>query len=407
MERVQSADSAGSSRNRMLLFSYNALVGLPGGYSQVVLPIYLKLIGISPVFVGILTTISLLATSILLVPFGILSDRYGRRLFLILGSVLSAISWAIMAITTDFSVIAVSRAIMGTGNALTSAPFNAALADVSSDEDRTRVFSISSFVSQIASTGGALVSGMPEALQMRLGFEIVSSYRPPFLLACLISVAGTGLLLLFKESHKRRKSVKVRFQSIRRVLVYALTRGVIGFGAGFVIPLFSLWFYLRFGVGGPVLGPLFAISNATLAFSYLISSKLAGAIGSVRSLVLCQALAIMLLVAIPESTDYVIVSILYVARNFLMNMSSPIETSFIMGIVRPEERASASALAGTASNISRAVSPSFGGYFMSNVSLSVPFYITAALYATSTTIFYVAFRNVKVSGETHGRFPTK
>jgi len=393
-------------RNRRILFLANASVGLPSGYAQVILPIYFKLIGISAVSIGILTTISLLATSILLVPFGILSDRYGRKPFLIAGGVLTAIAWIIMAITCDFAFIAISRIIIGTGNALMSAPFNAALADVSSDEDRIKVFSISAFVSQIASTGGALISGIPEILQTRLGLDVVSSYTPLFLLAFLVSIAATAFLFPFRESRPRkRESIKVRSQSMRKMLIFAFTRGVIGFGAGFVIPLFSLWFYLRFGVGGAVLGPLFAISNITLAFSYLISSRLARTIGSVNSLVLCQALAIILLVAIPESTDYLMVSVLYVARNFLMNMSQPIETSFIMSIVRPEERASASALASTASNISRAISPSLGGYFMSNVSLSVPFYITAALYATSTIIFYTSFRDVKVSGKTKGSSP--
>jgi len=387
----------------MILFSMNALIGLPSGYAQVILPIYFKLIGISAILIGVLTTVSLLATSILLVPFGILSDRYGRRPFLILGGFLIAISWAIMTFTTDFVYIAISRAISGIGNALTSAPFNAALADVSSDEDRTKAFSISSFVSQIASTGGALISGMPEALQAGFGFDLVSSYRPMFLLACLITLAAMGFMFPFKEERARMKeSAKVRFRSMRKILIFAVTRGLIGFGAGFVIPLFSLWFYLRFGVGGQVLGPLFAISNVTLAFSYLISSRLARTVGSVNSLVLCQALAIVMLVAIPESPDYTIVSILYVARNFLMNMSGPIETSFLMGIVKPEERASASAIAGTASNVARAVSPSFGGYFMSSVSLSIPFYITAALYASSTAIFYSIFRNVRVTGETKG-----
>jgi len=368
-----------------------------------VLPVYLKLIGISAVLVGVLTTISLLVMSILLVPFGILSDRYGRRPFLLAGVFLTAVSWAIMVATTEFTVIAISRAIAGIGNALTSAPFNAALADITSDEDRIKVFSMSSFVSQIASTGGALISGMPEALQAWFGLSLASSYIPLFLLACLFSIVAAGFLFPFKESISgRRESAKVRFQFTKGILVFAFTRGLIGFGAGFVIPLFSLWFYLRFGVGGAVLGPLFAISNITLAFSYLISFRLARAIGSVNSLVLCQALAIVLLVAMPESTDYLLVSALYVARNFLMNMSQPIETSFIMSIVRPDERASASALAGAASSISRAVSPSLGGYFMSSVSLSVPFYMTAVLYAASTAIFFVSFRDVSVSGKAKG-----
>lgn len=211
-------------------------------------------------------------------------------------------------------------------------------------------------------------------------------------------------MLLFKEKEIRKRKVeKFRLRSMKKISSFAMTRGLIGFGAGLVIPLFSLWFYLRFGVGVSVLGPLFAISNVTLAFAYLASGKLAATIGSVNSLITCQALAIVLLVAIPESPSYAIVAVLYVARNFLMNMSQPLETSFLMSIVEPEERASASAIAGAASNITRAVSPSLGGHFMSSVSLSLPFYLTAALYATSTVLFYNFFKDVRIPGEARVR----
>ena len=364
------------------------------------LPIYMKQIGISAVLVGVLTTISLLATSILLIPFGILSDRYGRRTFLILGGVLTAASWAIMAFSTDIAHIGISRALVGTGAALMSAPFNAVLADISSDQDRTRVFSISSFVAQISSTGGALISGIPEILQAKFEIDMFSSYRPLYLIAFLLSLGTAAVMLAFKEKKGERKEVVgFRFESMRTILSFASTRALVGFGAGFVIPLFSLWFYLRFGVAGSVLGPLFAISNIMLALAYLASARLAAMVGSVNSLIICQGLAIALLVAIPESPNYAIVSVLYVTRNFLMNMSHPIETSFLMSIVRSEERASASAVAGAASSISRAVSPSVGGHFMSSVSLSLPFYITAVLYSASTILFYTFFKDVKIPGE--------
>ncbi len=376
------------------------MISFPRGYAQVVLPIYLKLIGITAVLVGVLTTISLLATSILLIPFGVLSDRYGRRIFMIFGGILAAASWGVMAFTTDLTFITISRALVGVGSALTSGPFNAALADVSSDEDRTKIFGFSSFVSQIASTGGALISGLPEVLQARLQTDLISSYKPLFLLASFLSLGTAVLMFLFKEKRIRKREVeKFHFRSMRKIFSFALTRGLIGFGAGFVIPLFSLWFYLRFCVGGSVLGPLFAVSNVTLAFAYLASAKLATTIGSVNSLITCQALAIVLLVAIPESPSYAIVAVLYVARNFLMNMSQPLETSFLMSIVEPEERASASAIAGASSSITRAVSPSLGGHFMSSVSLSLPFYLTAGLYATSTVLFYAFFKDVKIPGE--------
>jgi len=103
---------------------------------------------------------------------------------------------------------------------------------------------------------------------------------------------------------------------------------------------------------------------------------------------------------IPLIPDFRIVSVLYVVRNFLMNMSNPIQAAFMMSLVEPEERASASSMTGTAWSMANSVTPSIGGYIMEHMSLSLPFHICALHYATSITLFYFFFHKTKICTNT-------
>jgi hypothetical protein len=42
--------------------------------------------------------------------------------------------------------------------------------------------------------------------------------------------------------------------------------------------------------------------------------------------------------SIPLSPNYVVASVLYIIRTFLMNMANPLQQSLIMGLVAEEER---------------------------------------------------------------------
>jgi len=72
------------------------------GFLQVVRAIYFALLGFSPVQIGILLSVATFISAINNVVFGFLCDRYGRKPFLILGSVLSSIRTGLFAVTTDF-----------------------------------------------------------------------------------------------------------------------------------------------------------------------------------------------------------------------------------------------------------------------------------------------------------------
>jgi len=196
-----------------------------------------------------------------------------------------------------------------------------------------------------------------------------------------------------KGSKKAREAKKSFWpEKSKKVVIKFSVLSLIGLGAGIIVQLFSFCFYLRFHVGGSFLGPLYAVSNLFVAVAFLLSPLLVEKIGPVKTIVYTQWSSVVLLLLIPIIPSILIVSALYVSRNLLMNMSGPIQTSFLMSLVSPDERASASSITNSFHTIPRAFGPAIGGYLLGIGNLTLPFFLTGILYAISSTLFLIFFK---------------
>jgi predicted MFS family arabinose efflux permease len=101
--------------------------------------------------------------------------------------------------------------------------------------------------------------------------------------------------------------------------------------------------------------------------------------------------AIIALVGIPASPNFLIVTIPYITRMVLMNMTWPIFQSFSLSQVPEEHRSLTISSTNLSFNATKAVTPFVAGYIF-EVSLEIPFLITAALYTVATIAFYWFFR---------------
>lgn len=389
------------SRDANLIVLAAGLSSLPFGYLMVIQSIYLKMIGIDEGSIGLILSVSTLTSSLLIIPFGILSDRYSRKWIMIFGQALTAFAWLIYAGLAEVWGFYASSLLLGIGTAGIFGPYQALLAEKTTDEDRTVAFSLSAFAYMAGSTVGAMASGVPEWLIREIGSGIFQAYRPLFLAAFLISSLASLILIPLRESPPIRRGGKILPTKSRKEIgkLSAVTM-LVGLGAGLIISLIPLWLHLRFGVGGAELGPLFVVANAVMAASYLVSPTLSRRIGPVRAIVSTQMLSTAFLVIMPVMPAYNIVAVLYVIRTFLMNMSGPIQSAFIMSLISPEERASASAIcspqSGVVWGVSYSVSQGIGGFMLEQGMLALPFYICGLLYLLASIFFLVFFRESKV-----------
>ena len=84
-----------------------------------------------------------------------------------------------------------------------------------------------------------------------------------------------------------------------------------------------------------------------------------------------------------------------------MMMSNPTEQSLLMGLVSKEERSSASAITTALWRFPNSISTFVGAYLMGlgGFYLSLPFFLCTALYLSSISYFWFAFRDVQLPEE--------
>ncbi|MBV9173273.1 MAG: MFS transporter [Chloroflexi bacterium] len=117
--------------------------------------------------IGLLYSTSGIVTAILVTFSGVLADRFGRRRFLILGTALPIISYAIFALTTDSAWLVVASVLggvdlaNGAAGAMTAASFDALLAEHTAPQQRTAAFSWSQALWSVALSLGSLAAGLP------------------------------------------------------------------------------------------------------------------------------------------------------------------------------------------------------------------------------------------------------
>ena len=87
------------------------------GFIGVVRTIYFAMLGYSAVEIGLLLSLATFLSAIHHITYGYLSDRYGRKPFLILGTGFAAARTAIFALSTDFWMLALAQSLgaMGEG----------------------------------------------------------------------------------------------------------------------------------------------------------------------------------------------------------------------------------------------------------------------------------------------------
>jgi MFS family permease len=381
------------------------LASIPLGYMTIVLPIYFNKIGLESEFIGQLFTISSVTSAVLLVVFGFLADRFGRKPFVVAGTLLPAVSYYLLLTTTDPAQLSIAAALGGVGlanglsGALASAGFNALLAEKADDASRNFVFSLTNAGWTAALMIGSLAAGLPEWLQQSSGAGLAESYRPLFGLALALVVLGAAALLPVKETHRHQPAAPsapraslLSGPAVGATLKLSLFMALIGLGLGFAVQMLPLWFYLKFNASGDALGPWYAVAELLSTVAVLGMPRLAQRWGAIRSVVALQVASAVALAAMVAAPAAWVAALLMVARTTLLNVTWPVQQSYMMGIVAPRERGAVSSVTYAAWGLASAFSPIAAGAWIDQGLLSLPVLAGAACYAASAFVLLGFFR---------------
>lgn len=383
---------------------------LSQGYLTVIVPLYLLQIGFNAVSLGELFTAGAIISAVLTVSVSLLADHLGRKPFLVIFPIFTAIGALGFIATQNFWIIVAASSFgtlgrsAGAGGAGSGGPFypaqQALIADHSSAADRNKVFAAFSFTDTMASTVGALLAGVPDLLMLHAGFTVVDAYKPLFVLTSVLAIVMMLTILPVRETVRRRTKSDGRRALIPRksrnvIGRLALTNLVNGFGVGFFSPFISYWFYTRFGASPGTIGLLFALVSLGAALPYLAAPSLAKKLGIVNAVVGIRLIGVCLLALLPLMPTFLLAAVMYFLRMVLQRTSIPLRQSYSMGVVTKEERSAAAGLSNLPSQVAAAVSPLAAGYIFETISLELPFEIGAALQLANAVLFFSLFRHIR------------
>lgn len=394
-------------RDAIILMTSRGVRAFAFSYLGVIFTIYLSQLGYSTVTIGFVITTAYASAAVLTAIWGYLSDRYGRKNILILLAALTIVSNLIYIFSSHliFIIAAVIIANVGAGGSGAggqgggpmSPVEQALLAEKCSPQNRNTVFSANAFVGSMMGALGALVSGLPQHLQETWGWPPVASYKPLFILTIIFSMVLIYAYSRIEEHHvpKKREKGPVLNKTNSFVIKMSLLGMIDNLGGGLISPLLAYWFFLRYGVELKSLGFMFFLSYLLAAMSFLTAPIIARRIGVVRTMAFSHGLASAIWLILPLAPTFNVAATLTILRSYLAYMDNPLRSSFIMGIVRPEDRGAAAGFTTLSRHVPVAVSPTLSAYLMQSFALNVPVFIGGVLQLTHDCIFYFMFRNVK------------
>jgi MFS family permease len=391
----------GMHRDAVRLIGALGVASLSGGFLQVVQPIYLSLLGFTPVQIGLLYTVASIAGALRSALYGYLADRYGRKPILVLVYVALLPFFLIYLFSTDYGLFVTAAILTGTGAiGYGGVVQQALLTEKVGDTGRNTAFSLQFFAASGSATIGALLSGLPNLLHAAYGVELLLAVRVLYVVGIVFAVCSTVIVLPIEEAPRTPRGdvgapVRRRPRSWRVIGEFSVYNLLNGFAAGVIVPLFSLWFYLRFGIDMQTVGYIFAASKATETFAYLLGPLLAPKLGLVKTIVATRLGGAACAALIPFAPTPVLAAGLYTARNAIQHISNPLRQSYMMAAIPPTERASAAGIVQLTSTGSRAVATTLGGYLMQEVSTSLPLFVSAAVFTVGNSLYFAFFRNVK------------
>jgi len=395
--------------NARLFLVANALQGLGVGIWGVIFYLYLNLgeVGFAPDFIGNMFSVGAIATGLVALPAGLLCERIGtkRTILISLAANLFNIVQVVVLEPSILLLVSLVSGLIATLGWVASAPF---MMEDTKPQERTFLFSMNFAIWMITGVIGSLLGGiMPDMFNSVLGLAtgaIAGSavgYRITLVLASVASAAAVIPILLVKANHTVPRQEVGALLSLRNIkswstiVKFIIPVAIIGLGAGFIIPLFNVFFKLRYAATSEIVGTIFALGNVTVGIASLGAPILSERLGRLRAIVACQFLSMPFIMLVTISPNLALSTGAYLARGTLMQMAIPLENAFQMELVTENERATTSGLMIMADNVPRAVSSSISGAMMTVNDFYTPFLFTTLTYFLSSSLLYVFFRKAE------------
>jgi MFS family permease len=393
--------------DRRILLAAAFLRALATGMVGVLLGIYLAARGLPPAESGLVVSAGLAGMAAAALAVTVFADRLGRRRTLVAVSLLAAAGGAALLVAGS-APLAAAAAFVGMVNGMGRDRGAALILDVAllpatvAPAGRTRAFAWYNVLQDAGHAVGGLAAGLPTLLRAEAGLAALASLQVALAVAVAIALLLAALYARLSTAAEAPSGPRARVSPESRRILWRISAlfSLDSLAGGFLTAsLLAYFFFERFGASEVVIGTLFFVARLANAGSHLAAAWLARRIGLVPTMVFTHIPSSLLLASVAWAPSFGIAAALFLLREALVEMDVPTRQSYVMAVVRPEERTVASGVTQLVKVAAWAVAPAFAGVIVGQGALAWPLVIGAGMKIAYDLMLWGAFRRVKAPEE--------
>ena len=276
------------------------------------LPQYAMSMGASDLDLGIIFASYALAQLVTAVPFGLLSDRYGRRPFMVLGMLLLSVSSLFYVLARSVPLIVACRSVQGLAASATWSSALALVADTFPGRNKGEKLGIASGVTSVGGIAGPLVGGVLADINYNIPFLTIASLSLFMCVYTFFRLRETRSKTVVEKLPYRK--ILGRAIGIRNVLILISINVLTMIFWGFIEPLLPPYLSGRFNFSSTQIGLVFGAASLSYAACRPLAGRLSDRCGRKKFIVLGMACLAVINVIIPFCNDPVSLTICLMAN---------------------------------------------------------------------------------------------
>jgi MFS family permease len=375
------------------------------------LPYYARRLDAADWMIGPLIAVFSIAQLAAAPLWGRLSDRFGRRLVILVGLSTAGIAFTVFAFSTTFWWLFVSRLVQGIGGGTTGV-LQAYVADVSSPKDRARALGwLSAATSAGVMIGPAIGSFAFTEPAVGVALPTMGTALPGLLAAGLVVVNIIFATRWLPESKpdsdptKERRSIRGMIVEIlvkpwgdvsRLVWIYAV--GMLGFMS--MTAVLALYLQDGFGVDEKTIGAFFVYVGAlSFVMRAMVLGRLVDVFGEAKVMRAGAILLAIGLAAIPIPTNVFLLGLVVGLVPIGTSLLFPCETAMVTHRAKEEELGQILGVQQAFGAVSRIIAPVWATAAYQGVGRGIPFFVGGAIVGVVAIIAFTVQQEPHLSSE--------
>lgn len=387
---------------RFFLFGVPLIAGMM--IQALLYNLYLTRLGFQEDFIGQLVGLAPIASGLFAIPTGYVSDRIGRRPFLLAtAGVLFTTHIGLATLSNPALLLALSF-LAGTSGAflwVNHVPF---IGENARPERRAQAIAIWMSLQAVTRMVVSLVAGsLPDAMARLTGVDpaLPDPYRYALYVGAVLCLVSVLPLLGIERGVRRQPAAEAAAEDVpfptKIFIAYASISVCRGASMGFSFPFFNVFLQQDLGTSTALIGIVFFVAQIVTVPATVIAPAMTRRLGTVKTIVPTRIIGSISLVFLGMAGNIWEALILVLIGATVEAITTPTEMTFATQVMPRKYWARIQSVRVTGFQIPSGIASFVAGFLIVRYGYWITFALAGALRMTSAFIFYFAFRGTRES----------